>query len=475
MKKERIKSIVLVLLVFSNFALGGRIWINEKLWPDGYNFFANIQNSYIVKAVSDIFDFNGSAYVSKTHIIAPDKIIVNTGYQTTRFALNANHEMFKNANDVASEILSDAMSSTSKMISPITEEQWYSVLSGKSMYLVYNIEYDTSLFSQFLGIKGAEISSFTDRISDIVISADNAISPVVYIRNSKTGSYFKISTSASKNKLESVLDYFQQSFDEENSAVINYSFDLLFDKAFGNQKVILNSMIPIFNNPQKFEVIESANPMLKADNTFNSSTIDKLLNIFDINPTTMSRYTEANGTIVFVENDAILKLSPEGVLEYNSKLTQSGVKLANISSAYNTICLAADFMDEISAAVASNKNLYISSDLTDDFIKNETMNICFDYRANGIPVSLNTENLGHAVNMQIENGYLKNYVQIFRTYSNTGSQAETPLYIEALDKAIQKYSKDGEQLVIEKLYTAYRDDGSIGLKNADWEASVSGY
>lgn len=43
MKKERIKSAVLTVLVISSLLLTGQIWFNQRLWPEGYNFFVNIR------------------------------------------------------------------------------------------------------------------------------------------------------------------------------------------------------------------------------------------------------------------------------------------------------------------------------------------------------------------------------------------------------------------------------------------------
>ena len=46
MKKETLKTIVLVFLVLSSIILTVNNWFSEKLWPDGYNFFSNLTNYF---------------------------------------------------------------------------------------------------------------------------------------------------------------------------------------------------------------------------------------------------------------------------------------------------------------------------------------------------------------------------------------------------------------------------------------------
>ena len=55
MKIERFKSILLVLLVISSIVLTINKWFNEKLWPEGYNFFA---------VITDKFSFGKDKFIS---------------------------------------------------------------------------------------------------------------------------------------------------------------------------------------------------------------------------------------------------------------------------------------------------------------------------------------------------------------------------------------------------------------------------
>ena len=89
MKKETLKTIVLVLLVLSSIILTANNWFSEKLWPDGYNFFSNIGFS---KLYTNIISYFHDDDEYKIQAVAPEKIIINTGDQTTRISLNSNEK-----------------------------------------------------------------------------------------------------------------------------------------------------------------------------------------------------------------------------------------------------------------------------------------------------------------------------------------------------------------------------------------------
>lgn len=468
MNKEQIKSIILTVLVILNFALNSKIWSNKKLWPSGYNFFVSAGNSAFARKFFSFFGYDNTDYTSKTNITTPKQIIINTGDQTTRLALDYDHDMFSDINSRSYDILSSAFSADSRSISSVTQDEWYSVLMSKSIYLHYTAEYGTAMMTQFFAVKESALSSFTAYISDVVIAFDNTSNVAVYVHNNRNNTYYKIVTSIEKDETEMLIDTLCNDFDNEDiSNIINYSFDLLFDR--GEQKALLAPMISIYNNPQTYKIIASENPTLKSDNSFNTYVIDNLLNLFDIKPTAMRRYTEANGTVVFVENDAILKLSPNGILEFSASGTNTGIKLSDSGSNYTDICLAADFMDMINNEISANRNLYLASDLTEEYINNSTVNLNFDYTVSGLPVDLSISGTEHAVSMVISDGYLQKYTQILRSYSVASDISQTKTFIEALDETVKHYSNTANQIYVDKMYAAYMDDGTLGEKNADWK------
>ena len=85
MKIERLKSILLVLLVISSIVLTINKWFNEKLWPEGYNFFSNVKN-HIFSDTKEKSDFD---YEITEDILNPSKIILNNGNEEESSSLYA--------------------------------------------------------------------------------------------------------------------------------------------------------------------------------------------------------------------------------------------------------------------------------------------------------------------------------------------------------------------------------------------------
>lgn len=472
MKKERIKNIALLSLIILNVLLCSRILIDKKLWPHGYNFFVDRENSFMGQVIDNIFQGQKNLSESKVQLISPQRIMLNTGYQSTRLSLDSSDEKYYEINDMVQNILKQAMSEPSKSVTSVSKEDWYTVLTGKSIYLSYTTEFDSKLFAKFLSSKDSEITNMITSVSNVVISSA-AGNTLVYIQNGHEDVYYKISLSNASTEIDSVINYFQTQMDKKGDSglnIINYAFDLSFDTLFGGQKTILNPMIPIYSNPQSFATINAENPILRLDNTLNHSVIDKILKCFNINANTVRRYTEADGTMVFVENNATLKMSLSGVLEYTAKDGANGLKLSDSSNAYDNITNVANFIDNINQIATTERKLCVSSSLLNQEIKPTTLQITFDYVVNGMPVILSTPKTNHAVTVIAENGYLKKYVQKLRSYHMTNEYVEIPEYINALDSAIAAKTSDTSEIA--DMYTAYFDDGQVGSKTANWKVDV---
>lgn len=443
MNKERFKSVILVLLVIVNLMLAEKILVNKKLWPSGYNFF-NIGN--MVKK---------NDYSVISHLAVPEKIIVNTGYQSSRFEYPRNSKDFNEIFSVSNKILQEVFSGPARSIISIESDSWYAALTAKSVYLSYPCSYSAQIFANLSGLSKTEMNF--ESFSDIVISESGS----VYISDNNSSLFYKVDTSSSELSpiIQSVLE---EHSDEES--VINYSFDLNFDKGLGEQKTFLSPMIPVYSSPISADVILSSNPILKGDSV-NSKTISGILTAFSINPNTVRRYTEADGSLVFVENNGILKISPDGILTF--KATNTGIKLSGLNSfdTYSNVSGIASFIDKVNAASDIDVDMCITSPLTSPSGGYFT----FDYAAGSLPVRFEGQ---HAVSATISNGYLTEYRQILRKYESLGYPAESAMYIEALDSIIAKYQGAMNEIHITKMVPSYIDDLSIGEKIADWYIDI---
>lgn len=462
MNKEHIKSVALFVLVICNLFLGSKILMTKKLWPDGYNFFVNAKKTEWYNTFSNLIKGSSTNDSSKNYISKPNNIIINTGYQTTRISLKSSHEKFDNVYSVCSKILKDALSVQSKDWTYVTADEWYKLLTARSVYMCYPTQFKASLFAEFEGGKNSEISALIENIDGVVVDGGDKAS--IYLKGDDK--YIKCALNTTDNELSEIINYFQQAFDEtdSNSDIINYSFELLFDKVLENQHTVIESMIPIYSTPINYSLINADNPITKHDEAINMNAVNRILTLFEINENSVRRYTEAGGTMVFVENNGTLKIHLNGLIEYSAGNGAAGLKLTEKMGAYNNMCAAADFMDNINSVTGAGENMMISSYDTSVM---PTVNLSFDYSVDGIPVEITDSQIDHAVNIKMENGYLKEYKHLLRIYDMTQEIQQIPLYIEDLDKLIAE-NPTVEHTYIEKMYICYRDDVTQGTKQAGW-------
>ncbi len=453
MNKERIKNLLLVFLIAMNFILGSRILFERKLWPSGYNFFSNISNWEITSIYQNIKSFFGNDTIYKSRFLSPEKIVINTGDQTTRLSINPDDAEFNPILEEAYIVLQSALSDDTIPTNQISRDEFYSALNSSSVYLEYPAKYNAKLFARLIGTNYEAMTEIPNTFSDVAISYSPKT--CVYIADIENDMFYKINVNKSSEELVMKLGECVEAR-QDNHPIINYSFDLKFDQPFGAQKTTLNPLIQVYSSVEEYPTIISKNPVS------DKNILDNILKVFQMNPNTMSRYTQAGGTTVFVENDATLKIDKDGYLEYEKTLTTP-----EVNDEYSILTTVASLADGINKTIKNENAMTISKTYNSP---NGT--IALDYIAGGLRVNINSEKLSHAVEAGIENGQLKSYKQLIRSYEVTNNNTKPFEFLEALDFAISEYSKSMNEININKMHIGYIDDTQPGEKNAQWIVNV---
>ncbi len=462
MNKERIKNLLLVFLIAMNFILGSRILIERKLWPSGYNFFSNIGNWEIAKIYSSIKNYFDDEEIYKSRLLSPEKIIINTGDQTTRLSLNPADSEFNDILEEAYMVLQKAFSDDTILVDSVSREEFYSALGSSSIYLEYAATYNPELFARLIGTNCNALIEIPDGFSQAVISYSPKTS--VYITDIDNDLFYKINVNKSSEDLVMKIGECVENR-QGNHAIINYSFDLKFDQPFGEQKTTINPLVQIYSTSEEYPVIISRNPILDNNGYVVEDILNDILNVFEINPNTMSRYTEAGGTAVFVENNATLKIDKNGYLEYEA--INSTLQATELNDEYSVISEIAQMADGVNKAIKNENAMGLVQAYT-----TPGGTVALDYMAGGLRVNLKSDKLSHGVEAVIENGQLKTYKQLIRYYEVTNKTSMPMEFLQALDTAIAEYSKSMNEINIEKMYVGYIDNVENGEKNAAWIVDV---
>ena len=435
MKKEGIKSILLIMLIITNLVLAEKILVNEKLWLSGYNFFVGARNN------------RKKASVSVTESLTmPEKIIVNTGYQSSRFVYRRNSENFSSINSAASEIIKAALSDSKSAIS-ISADDWYAALTAKSLYLSYPCTFTLDSFASFYGISAPELP--ISEFSDIAIGENGN----VYLCGN---SYCKIPVTS--QAVSSIIETASYEHSEDES-VINYSFDLFFDQNSGSESTILSPMILIYSEPITAPIIISQNPALK-DGAVIDKPLSGVLPLFGVNKNSARSYTEADGTLVYVENNGILKITTGGILTFTAN--GNGIHLQGVGSTSYKI---AAFIDSVNGGFENNIDLCLTSLSSSD--SSEHFEFC--YMLEGYPVKFD----GYpAISATVQNGYLTEYSQVLWHFEVTQEQSKSPDFYEALDDVISSYRGSLSEMRITGMYPAYTDEFPKEKTGINWTVEV---
>ncbi len=484
--KRYIMDIILIALVLSSLVMVCRIWFGKYISPDTYNDAVGQFKSFISSPFSWLSRGKLNTFSHNIKIlIKPEKIVAN--YSGNRTELTASDDEFEDVKNASSEFLSQMFSGEAKILEKnnSTEEEYFTALKGKSLFVSYGNKLDARLISMSIcGNVESKIKNDVSELKDIlIVFNDNVLNNVfVYIMETKTGNILKYSVEYNKAKLDNAL----KGLFEKNSGEMlpSYSFELNFHKSTEGSmaKVLFAPTILLEVTPKKMETVSVGNIDDFSDEYgINASVENSVLRTFKINPQTMRKFTDVSGSVVFVENYGTLIIDPKGSIEFNAVEGRGGIALVDgmldaSYDIYKTTTLAVDFISSVCAAFPNNimESLQISSDIVSGQSKPSRQTLKFDYYIDGAPVFIKTDNGPQsAIEMVIENGKLLFYRQHLKEYYKTEEEISGITSINAADKIVENTPEDELPIYVRKMGTCFVDDGSKRLSRK-WRFEIDG-
>ena len=442
MKIERLKSILLIILVISSIVLTANKWFNEELWPEGYSFFSDVKNR-----LSGDNNKAKAEFSPNKEVLRPAKIIVNNLSSHVQYTKSA-----ENYDEICDEITGVLSSSLkSDKISKVENEEWDNLLKMKSCYFSYPVIYDASYFaSQLSGKYTGSVKYF----KEFIITEDPRISSLthLYLKDSVTGVIEKIVVDYDSRIIKKYISYAKN----ETNEISYYSFELNFDTE-DKSKIKDHAII---GRDVLINISEKNLPKLSEQNIFkniadNDSLYTPILSYFQYNTSGIRKYVESDNSMVFVENYGTLKLHSNGVLEYKSNDKTKGIKLDNSSvNACLNSCMT--FVNGVTMLMNKNPLLYyeISSDIHD--IQSLSFNMTFDYYINDSKIIFDEKkyNTKNAISVEVENGAIISYTQVFNSYLPYQETVNCGSAINAIDNLnTDKLTSKDEKIT--DIFTAY--------------------
>ncbi|MBE7038277.1 MAG: hypothetical protein E7404_05170 [Ruminococcaceae bacterium] len=463
MKKEFIKNIVLALLIVSSISMTMNIWIDEKLWPDGYNFFSNITERLFGQKV-----LKNSGSLSKEKLALPKQLVINNASKRSVFFETGNE--YDEIIGSVKEIFISALKVGEYKTADVSE--WNAALKAKSIFVSYPVAYDSKILGDILGIEKINIENIN--IRDFVIShGDIASSNLnVYLKNFDNNSVLKCSVKYDKNAFDSLLTKYAS----KTTGDLPYSFELNLDKTNSDkQNVTIYPDVLLSIMSTEYNSLYSINPVYsRANEEFETETVNAILKNFDFNINTVRKYPEQDKSLVFVENYGSIKIHPSGYFEYRAIAPDKGIELPVSDSAdYNEVFTASlNFVTDLWTSVVpqSELNLSLTSDITERDAK--TFDFTMNYYVNGTLIrddmqSSSGQIMPFGLSMSVSNGKITSYKQLIRIYYEGDSKLKNISTIEALDKLFvsQVFTKND---AVKEIFPAYVNNE--GIYNITWIA-----
>ncbi len=455
---ERLKSLILAGLILLSLILVVQLWFGRYYMPGGTNELALLFDRTIKQPIMRMLHISEENNVTFTDsfqaVMKAKRIMVNTtGTRQFITEEDANYNnLYATIQDLTATILQDESRLISKEVLP--SDEWLEALNSISIYVDYGVETDSKLLSVAMGGNSQSIlTEDLDVMRDYIIVLEGTPQDriAILLKDYSDGEVIKYVVEQSKTELENDIAVHLGTVDVQSPS---YAFELNFHKETNDDgsvpNVVFDPLILVNTFPTEKVVLKRQNLLpMDADNNLEARTEAQILKTFSINSSSMRKYTDVSGASVYVENEANLEISPNGFVEYTVLPQSNGLRLAREEKAsysiYDTVNMGVSFLRAITATLERDQfsQLRISSRLTEDSMEEDVYTLTLDYYVDGTPVLYRDgDKIVNAVEMEIENGYLKSYRQHFNYYDKTGEVTVAAPMIAAVDQFVAQHTGD---------------------------------
>ena len=296
-----------------------------------------------------------------------------------------------------SAALAEALGSAGEPVE-VGEADWRSALEGRGVYFDYQTDCQLSSFAIWLGSE-MQSEAATHSARRLCLSLEGGEVTLYYLRE-KYGTWWRCSTELNYTALmERVISA------EPNGAGFVFEFENEYE-----------GVDPYAVLPDGSISVRS----VTGENALERGREAELMNVFGMNSNLAQGYTEADGTDVYLEGSATMRLGANGVLRYTNRPDEpaAGPDLSPTDAVELTQRMLLQTVGGQSG-VASLRLSYIFLDTS-----THEYTVRYDYETDGLPVVLRGREC--AAEFTLRSTTVTSAEIVFRSYGYTGG-SETPL------------------------------------------------
>ena len=438
--RERIKNVLICVLLLGMVYLTYLVWFFDNPFGNsGFDWLmGNEEENYVI--------YEGTGSDTENFGIRPTGVFVrdDAGGRGAIYESGAADSLYRALRDE----LAGVMVNTENP-SAATDEEWQGALRSKGVFLDYSGNLPIESLRLWFGRESGK-ENMCARYFMFSAETENVL---LYTKNSKTGEIQRFSSSYPSEKLLGKIT----SLTEVKSASLAVE-----EKE--TDFAILDDETIIMENRAKPPQVSVSN----AFETFRTETTNACLATFKLRDENSGTYAEQNGTLVYVADMVILKISPDGMVTYTDSRDFADETLG-IDVEYEgespTLAekteTARTLATSIASALPGRGGLYIE-DVTEEKDKVE---VIFGRTVNGIPVKM--ANTSYFMCVQIENKMVKTAKVNLRYYESASDTVD--IFSEKIAAAAMKGKNEEGSL---RLF--YRDSGEKLLSPEWYTGQVSG-
>jgi hypothetical protein len=453
---ERIKTLILTVLIIICITLGVQIWFGEKLWSDDYDFFSVSDKNFF----SFIFNKDNSTDITVTgamdSVFCPRSAVLS--YTDGRIIVNFTDPASAELREALNYVIKQALSSSETKVS---ESEWQSALTAKSVYADFSVLHSFNAMADFLGTKNT-FSAFNDFDKMVIVTNSFSTSRKlpVYFCNTTTNEYLKTEILLEDQSLYQVQD----AYSKKEKQNISYAFEMNLDEPINDannyQKIIFDSYVIIHLDPVYLNIIEQS-VLPKSE----EKDIKRILEVFGVDYNSAKKYSHSNGTNLYVDKNCAITISPDGLISYEASDETKGFEVSKDFSVSSCAAGSAKLLDNLLSCypISPNTRIFINSPLTETEGDKFTFN--FDYLYNSTLIY----SPNHSAEMLVKKGKLVNLKAYIKSFDLI-SQGKESNSLEVIDILYQSMGQ--KDIKINDLYFGYfQKDTETSLS---WQAKIEG-
>ncbi len=442
MKRERVKSVVLILLVILNFVLTTRIW----LYP-------SIEGIFIMQRNNNKQFLYQNASYDISQLFKPDKVIINVGKQYKISVLNKSGvDQYDVLLDDCRELLRQILSNGEIAYKRKPFETLDKLRNEISLELVSNELDNSDTIANLLKLNNNVHGEI--KCIDTVVFVPGSSKIYLYDKKQeKDSSVFEFQLSFAETDLERYINQIISQNSELNKT--KYIFLNKYNEAISDSpdgySFGRNVIVPI--DTVTLPIME-----VKKEFVSDGTVTDEIVNFFGNEASEISSSAEPGGVWRFTDREeASVKIDVNGTLEY-IKFRFSGSSI-NVSL-QDAMKISSDFVDK---HMGFPSDAYVSHIDIQNQGGNIRYIIKYSYRQEGIPIITSTNTNRHTIEVEIVGSEVKRYKRTVSQISERGDSYLTVGFSEAADliKSWNDKRPSNSKLVsIDDMYIAYYESNN---------------